>query len=109
MVAFNSSRTPCGNISRVIVRLMLCDTSSDKSCKRTVRFKSADLNRTVRLQDLSEEVSQSINRTITREMLPQGVRDELNATITRDRLSTDVRADLNRTIGITNLSSWIDW
>ena len=64
-----------------------------------------DLNRTVRLQDLSFEVSQIINRLITRDMLSQGVLNELNATITRDRLSANVRADLNRTIGIANLST----
>ncbi len=85
-----------------------------------------DLNRTVRLQDLSPEVSQSINRSITLsdldsqvitelnnsitpgsislDQLSQQVRSDINATITRERLSEDLLADLNRTVRLQDLS-----
>jgi len=85
-----------------------------------------DLNRTVRLQDLSPEVSQSINRSISLndldsqvitelnnsiapgsislDQLSQQVRNDINATITRERLSSDVLADLNRTVRLQDLS-----
>ena len=69
----------------------------------------ADLNRTVRLQDLSPEVSQSINRSITLSDLDSQVITELNnsivnGSITLDLLSSQVRNDLNRTITKSMLS-----
>jgi N-acetylneuraminic acid mutarotase len=85
-----------------------------------------DLNRTVRLQDLSPEVSQSINRSITLsdldsqvitelnnsiatgsislDQLSQQVRSDLNRTITKSMLAEDIKTDLNRTITLGDLA-----
>jgi hypothetical protein len=56
----------------------------------------ADLNKTITISDLPEEVVESMNRPITREMLPQDVRDDLNRTIGVAQLSAEVNEKLNR-------------